>query len=468
MELYILDSRLRRTGTVIDRFESLIWTERFAAWGDFELQLYSTVGARRSLPTGTRLAMSESYRVMVVEFVTNTRDDEGKDILKVTGRSLEAILEDRTARNTFADLTTTPKWKITNKPANIARQIFNEVCRTNTNFSNDEIPFLQSGSIFPTGTISEPNDSITVELSLGSVYQSLKEICEAYDLGFRLVRNFDNSELYFDVYAGNNRTTSQTTLAPVVFAPNLDNLTKITELNSISDYKNVAYVFHPESVQIVTASGVSVSISGFERRVLTVDASDIDIPERPYDLTEDQVKSVNAAIDRTTSKLDDEALAKLKNKKRLRSSELTRCQKFGTGGSSGLAAEDKAFVTQAINVNVAYTPGELATLNEQLMQRGREELAKKRTMTAFDGELPLNSPYPYEIGYQLGDLVEMRNMDGATNQMRVQEQIFVSDSEGERSYPTLVLDRFIVPGSWLSWDFNQTWETVDGVWHDMP
>ena len=78
----------------------------------------------------------------------------------------------------------------------------------------------------------------------------------------------------------------------------------------------------------------------------------------------------------------------------------------------------------------------------------------------------MNSPYPYEIAYQLGYLIEMRNIDGITNQMRVQEQIFVSDAAGERAYPTLAIDRFITPGSWFAWDFNQVWQDTDGTWDE--
>lgn len=63
MEVYVLDSLLRRS-EVIDRFESLIWTERWASWGDFELAIRSTYGSRGLLRKGTQLAMNQSDRVM--------------------------------------------------------------------------------------------------------------------------------------------------------------------------------------------------------------------------------------------------------------------------------------------------------------------------------------------------------------------------------------------------------------------
>lgn len=464
MELYVLDSLLRRNA-VIDRFESLIWTERFSAWGDFELVIFSTVDTRKIFIPGTRLALSESYRVMVIEETENTRDSEGRLMLTVKGRSLEAILEDRTARNTFADLDTTPKWVITDKPADIMRTIFDTICRTNVMFANDEIPFLQPGNLFPPSTTPEPEDEITVELDLQTVYEALTSIADAYDLGFRLVRNFDESELYFDIYTGSNRTTSQNVLAPVVFSPSLDNLTNTSELVSVSKYKNVAYVFHPIAVQVVTADNVSVDIEGFERRVMHVDASDIEIPERPYTVITVHTEAINKylGIDSIPEELKD-SMRKLLDKKRMNSTDYANVTTAST--NTGLTVGERAYVVAARDQSWTYNTTENTYMNGQLQQRGREELAKNRSLNAFDGEIPSTSPYKYNVMYNLGDLVEMRNDDGVTNQMRVTEQIFVSDGEGDRAYPTLTVDLLITPGSWLAWDFNQVWEDADGTWSE--
>lgn len=107
-----------------------------------------------------------------------------------------------------------------------------------------------------------------------------------------------------------------------------------------------------------------------------------------------------------------------------------------------------------------------------LQQRGYEELAKNRTYQAFDGEISQSSQYVYGLDYNLGDVVETQNEDGVTNYMRVTEQIFVDDKEGERSYPTLTLNTFINTGSWLSWSSNKAWADfdldLDSVWGSQP
>ena len=384
MELYILDSSLRRTA-VIDVFESLIWTERYSAYGDFQLVMHSTLATRSLLTLDTRLAINVSYRVMVVESIENKTDSDGKTNIIVTGRSLEAILMDRIVKHTLSNLTVEPKWVLTGTPGSILRQIFTAICVTGALNAGDIIPFITSGSIFPANNIPEPADSVSIEVVPDTLYNVIKTICDIYELGFRLYRNLDTSQLHFDIYSGNDRTTSQNILPAVVFSSELDNLANTSEFTSSMQFKNIAYVFAPSGFTIVYGDGATSSTSGFARRILLVMADDI--------------KETNPVL-----------------------------------------------------------------LEALLQQRGLDELSKNRSVLAFDGEIPQSGKYKYEFAYQLGDLVEMRNLDGVTNNMRVTEQIFVDDAQGERSYPTLALNLIITPGSWLAWDNNQEWDSAVGTW----
>jgi hypothetical protein len=393
MEVYTLDSLYRRTAVVDDHI-SCIWTERFTAMGDFELQLNSTLKNRNLFIPGTRLAMNESYRLMVVETVEDGTDDDGRNILKVTGPSIEEILDDRVARGTLGDLTTTPKWVLTGTPGEIMRQIFHDICVTGILDAGDIISGVTEGSsLFPVDTIVEPADDITVEIDPMTVYQATKQIGDQYALGFRLVWDFNTSQLYYDVYAGSDRTSSQTTLPAVIFSPELDNLQDTKELVSISLYKNVAYVFSPVGHEIVYPLDVDPSIEGFQRRVLLVKADDITDEDGP-------------------------------------------------------------------------------TASARMITRGLEELAKNRNLQAFDGEISQYSQYKYGRDYHLGDLLEQRNSDGVINHMQVTEQIFVSDQQGERSYPTLTVNKLITPGSWSGWDPTlQEWFDLDAdpiTWSELP
>lgn len=269
MELYTLDSLLRRE-SVVDRFESCIWTERWQASGDFELTLKSTLANRSLFTAGTRIAMNLSRRVMTVESVQDKTNDDGLSTLTVTGHSLEKLLDDRVVKDNLLDTTVDPNIKLVMTPGNVARQMFDLICRTKVLSTYDGIPFLQPGSIMPASTILENSTVITWEQEVDTLYNSIKAVCEQYDLGFRLLRNADMMQLYFDVYAGHDRTTQQTVFPPVVFAPNFDNLQNTTELTTIEGSKNVALVVSDRGTRYVYPDNVAPDVEGFERRVLLV------------------------------------------------------------------------------------------------------------------------------------------------------------------------------------------------------
>jgi hypothetical protein len=391
VEIYTLDPLLRRQ-YVTDRFSSLIWTERWQSTGDFQLDVISTPQNRSRFKPDTYLALNKSNYVMRVETIEDDVDANGQKLLVIKGRSMEAVLADRVAFSIEGDTTTTPKWIITDTPAAVARKIYHDICVTGVLNVADIIPYVTEGTFMPASTIAEPIDPITLEMEPTTVYEAITQVCQSWALGFRMLRNGDLTQLYFDIYAGSDRTTAQTTLPPVVFAPEMDNLQNTKELTTIDSSKNVAYVYSPAGFAEVYASGVDPAVEGLERRVLVVNATDI--------------------------------------------------------------TSDNPNVTAALN------------------QRGYQELAKYRVLQAFDGEISQNSQYVYGRDYNLGDLVETRNTDGVTNNMRVTEQIFVEDQNGERSYPTLTLNTFINTGSWMSWTSDKAWFDFDtdttSVWGNQP
>lgn len=382
MEAYILDSLLRRID-VVDDYQSFIWTERFREAGDFQLTVSSNLKNRARLKEGVRLAMSESYRIMTIEYLEDKTADDGSTTLTLKGSSLESVLEQRVARSALSNTTTNPKWSITDTPVNIAKKIFHDICVTGVLSPSDIIPMIHEGStIFPVDTIAAPTSIITYEMEPMTVYSALTQLCTLYDLGFRLFRNSDTSQLWFDIYTGSDRTAGQTLLPPVIFSPNFDNLKNMTELRTIDAFKNVAYVMTPVGDAVVYPDDVdSSTATGLDRRVLVVVADDI------------------------------------------------------TDSSPSVALP-------------------------KIIQRGKEELAKQRRFAGFDGEISQFSQYQYQRDYWLGDYVEVRGKNGLVDRMRVTEQIFASDQEGTRSYPTLTTNKFITPGSWSSWNPTQVWHDV--------
>lgn len=260
--------------------------------------------------------------------------------------------------------------------------MFSDICLLGYLDPKDIIPNCSTNSVLPSDEANLPTDPVTFKFEPQTLYAAIKYICDVYDMGFRLIRGQENSQLYFNVYLGHNRTSKQVTFPAVIFSPTMENIRNTRSLSSSVGYKNVAYVLSPVGFEIVYPEVVDQDIDGLERSVLLVHATDI------------------------TNPVPAQATA-------------------------------------------------------EMIVRGRQELALHRRLMGFDGEISQNNRYIYGTDYNLGDLVEFRSYDHLTNIMRVTEQIFVSDAEGDRSYPTLTFKEFVMPGSWAAWNYSQVWEDLD-------
>lgn len=397
MEVYTLDALLRRD-ELFEDYESLIWTERFKQYGDFELRIASTRRARSLLKAETFLHMNLSGRVMKIESVEETNDDDNRRMLVVKGRTIEILMYDRVAMAALTDTTTNPSWKITGLSAmDAARKIVADICVLGTLDLHDKIPNLFMGSISEASNIPEPTEVIDVEIKPTTVYDALVQLADIYNFGFRILREAETSRLWFDLYMGSDRTTGQSTAPAVILSPQLDNLQNTSQLTTTENAKNVAYVFSPAGFQMVFADEVDGDVEGFERKVMVVTADDVTVDDYP-------------------------------------------------------------------------TPTDVANA---LIRKGKDALSAQQTYHAFDGEMSPVSQYQPGRDYYLGDLVEMQDVDGTANIMRITELIYTSDSEGSRVYPTLTLGQYINTGSWLSSRYNKEWIELESdvetpYWADQP
>jgi hypothetical protein len=275
MEYYTLDSNLQRN-EVIQGFQSVIWTERYNTSGDFQIVTKSTFLSRNQLSKGTWITRQGSYYVAIVDTVSDATDDSGIRLITVTGSFLEGLFNDRVAMPGLTDTTTIPNWVLSGTPGAIARQMFNEICVSTVFDVHDAIPFYAFGTLLPTGNIPEPDSAITLTASPDTLYNTLSKLCATYNLGFRLVKDGEKGRIFFEVYTGNDRTTAQTMYDPVVFDPDMDNLSQISYLSSSVGYKTVAYVFASNGAIMVYAPGADTNGFGSDRRVLLVSSSNSD------------------------------------------------------------------------------------------------------------------------------------------------------------------------------------------------
>lgn len=401
MELLILDALLRPV-IVVDLFESAIWAERRAKKGDFHLVVQSTPANRDLFLAETLLTHNNSRRVMAIETVVEEVNEDGVTVLDVKGKEITRLLDGRPALKAVTG-GVAKTWLIpAMTPANAARHIFDQICVAGTLGAGDIIPFITPGNQYPADTIPEPADLIDWEQQPNSVTAAIEEIAEIYDLGYRLYRDMNVfATLYFNVYAGSDRTTAQSTLPPVVFAHDLENLQSTTELNDISGAYNVVRVLYT----FTTPSEVEGE------------------PDVEETLTFEVYDSENSP--------------------------------------EGFSRRVKILVISSV-------PEEIEDVPAFLVQAAWDELMKNRPISAFDGQVVQTSQYVYERDFYLGDLVEIRSSTGGTAYMRVEEYIFVQDSQGERSYPTLVTNAYKEPGTWESYKYDVDWDLFpDEDWDEQ-
>lgn len=259
MEPWVLNTKFE-SDTVVDKFESLIWVDRYNAYGDFELYLMMDPYWLEKLSIGNYLWLNESSHIMIVEKIVVTADVEMGNRLVVTGRSLESILERRIIWG---------QKSYSGSLQNAIEQMLNECIITPT-IADRKI----DNFIFVPST-DEKITSLTIDAQFtgDNLYDVIKSLCVASDIGFKIELTEDNI-FAFSLYAGVDRSYEQEANPHVEFSPNFDNIINSEYLNSMMEFKNVTLVAGEgegsDRVMSIVGSG-----SGLNRRELFTDARDI-------------------------------------------------------------------------------------------------------------------------------------------------------------------------------------------------
>ena len=267
MEIYTIDlTNNNRREALIENFESFIWTDRYSAFGDFELITDQSPEMVYRLAPDKILGFDSSTRGMIIESALKSKDADGKKILTVKGKSLESMLENRAAK--AKDALSAATWDLVGGPGGVVASMVSISCAQAGNGISlyDVIPNLTTGTL-----VNDTQPSQTIKIKSGSLYERCKELCDANNIGFRITFTLGIAAINFRVYQGTDRTG----LGGIEFSEGLDNLSQTTYMNSKEGYKNVAYVFSTNGSRIVTATGAE-TVSGFARKVLLVDALDIE------------------------------------------------------------------------------------------------------------------------------------------------------------------------------------------------
>lgn len=265
MDVYTVDTNYNRD-KIVEDFESFIWTERYAEHGDFVLKAAPTSKLKTYLPVDTMITHSETSQVMFVLSVLEEMVD-GTASLSITGKSLTTLMETRTIK---------PNWKATGPIGNLVANLIRSICVDGNGVSpNDVIPELAVYN--NTGE----TEAAEVSFDFGSLYDVVTQLADTVNVGFYIYRRSTSPRIAFNIYKGVERPNT-------VFSTELDTLINPSSLISNESYYNIAYVNGVNGITVVAATGVSANIQGLKRRVLAVDASDVN----PEEYTAEAYKSL--------------------------------------------------------------------------------------------------------------------------------------------------------------------------------
>jgi hypothetical protein len=287
MELYTLNRNFIKQNA-IDGFKSVIWTERYMGDSEVELVVPATLEMFQKIPVGTFFSIDSSDEVMILETMNIEKGE-----MKFKGISLLSWMDNRFVRTSSKH--EDQYWNIDNqKPGQVLWTILYNMCCSGSPYLNGTINTgISSPSKFviPGLGLKSYDTTLSVVPSIavpyGPVYKAMKDIATTYQLGMQITLESVTDvafSLGFRSYMGLDRTSSQTTNAQVRFSPQMDSFTDIKELQSIKDFKTIAYTFatglkvDPPATPLTTVPGVSSvpgTYTGFDLRASQIFSTDI-------------------------------------------------------------------------------------------------------------------------------------------------------------------------------------------------
>lgn len=375
MQLFVLDKSFEVV-SLCDTFSSLIWTERYSGYGDFELYLPASIENINMFPRGFYLSLIEPpvydkngkkievrNDVMIVEKTELSTDLEEGDRLVVSGRSLESLLLRRVIPKKVKYESIDPREIIKTilneniiEPSEPARKIHN-------------FKIAMDSSQRP-----DTKDKRTYEFDGDYVYDAIKTICDDYDWGFSLdLKTDDNwrtSYLAFSTVYGIDRSYEQTKNPYMVFSPRFDNLVSSDTIEDDTEFYNSAYVASTEETKDNKTRRLIKYVPNNSGR------SEWDIRETFYTNSD--------------AKLND-------------------------GNNNPRPDSD---------------------IYSELEKYGKDELKTQKSNDSFNAEIALLNSMQYHRDYDIGDLIQFDNVYGVNRTARITEYVRNEDDNGYREYPT--------------------------------
>lgn len=426
MELMTLDSSFQ-PNNLVENYESLIWTERYSSYGDFEVTSGDVRTMLNLLPRESYVGLRESTVPMIVENHKITKGPRQAPMISVTGRSFETVLERRASVRTPLTTGTAGAlfpWNIVAVSESDAaframRTVLGDSAQSEGGLVvlpllapavsvNDEIPEITLTIPFDYDTAAW---SSTIVYNQGDIVGSGTVIYQATSLTSPINLNkppATEPTYWTSVSTGHSGTWGT---GKVIEIPRKDLYSTVIELLTTNR--------HGMKAVRPTASGTKVGVEIYNGANLTGEGPGSD-PNFVvvFDARFDQ-------FDNATYLLSQQGSTNF-------------AYVYTTSGSEGVKKNEPApepfGLARRVLLVDAMGDDTLAT-TEGRKSRGLVELYQFNATALVDGEVSEQVAAGFNKTYFLGDILKLVAEYGLTRNVRVAEFIRTSDATGEKAYP---------------------------------
>ena len=288
INLYVYNASLSLVA-IVDKYSSLIWTDRFDDCGEFELTLPYESKWNTIFKTSDRyVKIDYSDHWCIVEKIEISKEDDQSATMIISGRSIEALLERRIVIGKKEFGSDDSKVSVQNAVKTLLNE--NIINPTNTKRKIAGFTFSESSNSAITGlTFAESYDG-------DDLLSIISGICQDKHIGFKVTINNSNNYV-FSLYAGTNRSKSSNSTGYVIFSPYYDNLITSNYFTSSEEYRNVMVILD-EDETYVTVYSTDTEPTGLSRR----EVYESDSKMEDIELKENALKKVHSAKAQLRSK----------------------------------------------------------------------------------------------------------------------------------------------------------------------
>jgi len=448
VDIYVLDTNFQVVG-IVDTYESFIWTDRFRSYGDFEIYTSFDISLVNLCKQDYYLWIKDSDHMMIIEGLEIESDAENGNKLKITGRSLESIIDRRIV---WQQMTIAANTTLQDAIKRLLDDAFLNPHPYSGNYSATSETRRRNATQLETANkrkltnfIFKPTDDSYIlnlkvekqQLTGDNVYDILQSLLDEVNgtVGYKIILNEEN-KFVFELYTGVDRSYDQKEYVKT------EDLTINTDKNyyilqgsqyiaytqQYYEYVSRVYVLSEDLVKvkkktyyIKTGDNTYTKYTGdfpivYEYRGL-----------RPYVVFSPQFDNViNSNYIDNISEMKNVTLVAGEGEGTSRKSVIV-------GDKEGL--ERRELFTDARDMQTSeYGTGTKYT--EALKTRGLNKLVENARVTSYEGQVEATRQYVYGKDFFMGDVIQMANEYGIEGNARVIEWVMSDSTTGFEIYPT--------------------------------